>query len=655
MLTSWIVERANEELRASQLLQARMVAQTINLDHLKALTGTEADTNSPVYLRLKEQLAAVRSVIPQCRFVYLSGQRADGALFFFVDSEPANSKFSSPAGQVYTEAPKSFHRVIGTRKAATDGPYTDRWGKWISALVPIIDPQTVLEGMASPDAAKAMVLKAVEFYRKNGRERFLKEVNNPQGQFHKGDLFAFVYDRNGGNMKMLANPVFPERVGQNLIDKKDWAGGKYFRREIQEIARSKGHGWVEYELENVGSKQLDHKTTYFEGADDLIVCAGAYRGDGKVLAALGLDVDANAYDWKLLRAALPPAALTLALAAIVLIGSTLLARRFRMSVTPTWWGQHIDAALVAATGLALSLFVGWLVQQRGIHDRNDAFTQLAENQSQDIAEKLRELRNIGLESLAHLYEHRSTVALNEFDLFTPYLTKDPTVQAWEWIPAVSAADKTRFEAAARADGLKGYEIWQEDAQGKRIPATKRAVYYPVFHVAPLAGNERAVGYDLGSEPLRRAALETATRTGLPTATDPINLVQKAGSQKGMLVFRPVFDRENPKRLRGLALIVLRMKNVLPMDLNNSVFIELALRRKDGTSESLATTWQADSSPLTGISLTRPVMAFGKVFSVTTYAGPEFMRLHPVREGWLVGLTGLVTSVWQETRNVLIVR
>ncbi len=307
-------------------------------------------------------------------------------------------------------------------------------------------------------------------------------------------------------------------------------------------------------------------------------------------------------------------------------------------------GQHIEAALVASTGLALSLFAGWMVQQRDIHDRNDAFTQLAENQSQDIAEKLRELRNIGLESLAHFYEHSSSVTLNEFELFTPYLTRNPTVQAWAWIPVVSAADKTRFEASARADGLKGYEIWQEDAQGKRIPATERAVYYPVFHLAPLVGNERALGYDLGSEPLRRAALETVTRTGLSTATDPISLVQEAGSQKGMLVFRPVFDRENPKRLRGIALILLRMKTVLrDIEANNSVFIELALRRKDGTLESLSTTWQADSPPLTGISLTRPVMAFGKVFSVTAYAGPEFMRLHPVRDGWLVSLTGLVAT------------
>ncbi len=641
LLTWWVVESARRELCASQLQQARLVARSMNLERLKALTDTEADTNSPVYLRFKEQFAAVRSATLQCRFVSLLGQRADGALFTFVDSEPADSKDCFPAGQVYVEAPKGFLRVFGTRNALSEGPYTDHRGKWISALVPIIDPQSVMESVATPEDAKKMVGKAVEFYRQNGRERFLKAVNNPQGEFHKGDLYVFVFDR---SMTYLALPVNPERVGQNWIDKKDWAGGKYVRREIQEIARGKGHGWVEYEYENFASKQLDHKTTYVEGVDDLIICAGAYRGDGKMLAALRMDVDADDWNWKLAQAALPPAMLTLALVAIALIGSTLLARRSQIPATTLWLHRHLEPAMVAATGLALSLFVGWLVQQRGIQDRNEAFTQLAASQSEEIAETLRELRHTGLESLAYLYERSATVSAKEFGMFTPYLPKNPAVQALEWIPVVLAADKPRFEATARADGLPGFDIWQKDAEGKRIPATERTMYYPILHLAPLTGNKSVVGYDLGSEPLRRAALETAMNTGLPTATDPVTLVQERDGQKGMLVFRPVFDPNDPKQLRGFAVIALRMGSVLRSAApNNSVLMEVALQRKDGTSEPLANSWQADRPPITGLSLTRPVLTFGKVYSVTAYAGMEFMRLHPMWDGWMAGLTGLVTT------------
>ncbi|MEI6263131.1 MAG: CHASE domain-containing protein [Deltaproteobacteria bacterium] len=224
------------------------------------------------------------------------------------------------------------------------------------------------------------------------------------------------------------------------------------------------------------------------------------------------------------------------------------------------------------------------------------------------------------------------------------LTKNQTVQAWEWIPAVPAADKPSFEEAARTAGLTGFEIWQKDAQGNRVPASGRTVYYPVFRIAPLAGNEHALGYDLGSEPLRSAALEEAKRTGLATGTDPITLMQGTGSQKGMLIYRPIFGGEEPRLLRGFTLAVLQMgtlmRSVVP---DNSALMQISLLHKDTASELLAISWNPDSPPTALLSVTRTVFAFGKVFGVTAHAGPEFMSLYPARLGWLVALTGLALT------------
>ncbi len=642
LLAWWAVYRTDHELRAGQLQQARLVAQAVDSENIQALTGTPADLNSPVYLKLKEQLAAVRKATPQCRFIYLVGRRLDGSLFFYADSEPTNSPDCSPAGQIYSEAPAGFQRIYGTRSVTTEGPYTDRWGTWISALVPIFDPQTVMDGLASPEDARMMVRQAVDFYRQNGRERFLKEVNNPQGQFHKGDLYAFVYDR---KMTWLAHPLKPELVGQNWIDKKDWSGGKQFRREIQGIASNPGRGWVEFEYENFVSQQLDHKTAYVEGVDDLIICAGAYKGDGKLLAVLGMDVAAGIWNWKLAQAALPSILLTLALAAIVLIGSTQLVRRSRTGIRPTRCQRNLEPLLAAITGLVLTLYAGWIIHQRDLHDRNEAFSQLATSQSEVFADTMHEFRVTGLEGLAHLFEQSTNVTAQQFSQFSSYLTRNPAVQAWEWIPAVPAADRLRFEAEGRATGVKEFSIWQKDLSGKRIPTTNREVYYPVCLVAPLAGNEKALGFDLGSESLRRTALEIAAHTGMPTASDPIVLVQGSGTQKGMLVFRPVFDHDHPGHLRGFALIVLRVSSALrSATTDNSVLMKLALLRDNGTSETLATSWPADSAPLPDLCLMRPVLIFGKAFSITTYAGPEFMRLHPVRDGWMAGVTGAVATI-----------
>ena len=637
----WMTLRADREMRADLLAQTRLVAQAINVEHIQSLTGTEADLVSPHYQRIKEQLAAMRSANPQCRFAYLLGRKADGTLFFFVDSEPADSKDVSPPGQVYSEATEAERRVFATRTEAAEGPVADRWGKWVSALVPILDPQTVMYGLATPEDARGMVRKAVDFYKKHGRERLLKEINHPQGEFHKGDLYAFVYNR---NMTWLAHPVKPELVGQNWIDKKDWSGGKYFRKEIQQVAQTKGSGWVEFEYENPINGQHDHKTTYVEGLDDLIICAGAYKGDGEILAVLGMDVDARAWNWMLICAALPAVLFALALMAILLLGWALVVRRSRFSGKHPYWMRHLEPALVFAVGLVVTLCAAWMAHERETHDRKEAFGQLAASRTQAIAETLRDLRSTQLEGLARFYENSSTVNAEEFRQYTAYLTKTPAVQAWEWIPAVSAAEKSHFEKEARAAGLKGFEIWQKDAQDNRVPATGRDVYYPVFRATPLSGNERAVGFDLGSEPLRRAALEEATRTGLATATASLTLVQESGTQKGMLIYRPVFSREDPKNLRGFSLAVLRMGALLKSGgVDKSAPMELCLLRKDAAPYLLSTTWDDVPPPTTGLLATRPVFAFGKVFSVTAHAGPEFLHLHPLRAGWLTALAGLLMT------------
>jgi PAS domain S-box-containing protein len=303
LFTWWTVMGADREMRADLLVQARIVAQAINIERVTALTGTKADLESPDYRQLKNQLTAIRSANPQSRFVYLLGRKADGSVIFFVDSEPTNSKDYSPPGQVYEDVPASFRHVFDTKAEATEGPVTDRWGTWVSALVPIKNTAIASSGLITESDAQAMVRKAVNFYRKNGRDRLLKELNNQQGEFRKGELYAFAYDR---NMTMQAHPVKPELVGQNLLGKKDWTGGKYFRKEIQKVALSRGSGWVDYSYENPVNKNILPKTTYVEMVDDLIICAGAYKSTGEILAVLAMDIDARDWKWNVAaKAALP--------------------------------------------------------------------------------------------------------------------------------------------------------------------------------------------------------------------------------------------------------------------------------------------------------------------------------------------------------------
>ncbi len=143
VLFTWgLVARTNRELRAALLLQTRLVAKAVDIGRVQSLSGTGADLRSPDYLRLKEQLASVRSANAQCRFIYLMGRKPDGDVFFYVDSEPIGSKNESPAGMIYRDVPEGFRRAFETGVACAEGPFTDQWGTFVSGAVPSCDPQT---------------------------------------------------------------------------------------------------------------------------------------------------------------------------------------------------------------------------------------------------------------------------------------------------------------------------------------------------------------------------------------------------------------------------------------------------------------------------------------------------------------------------------
>ena len=637
----WTALQVIQHLQAELQHQARQLSDAVNINRLKVLQGTEADIEKPEYQRLKNQLCLVREV-NKFRFICLIGRKTDGSYFTYVDSEDVGSKDKAPPRHVHDNVLDGLRRVFDFDTAFIQWPKSYRNGSLVTVLLPIIDPQATKADLATPADAQTMVRKAVDYYKKNGRQLFLKEINNPYGEFVKGELYTHVYDR---SMTMLAHPMKPDLVGQRDPNKKDWAGGKHLRKEIQSIIFSRGSGWVNYQHENPVSKQLDSKTAYVEGIDDMIVCAGTYRGGGATIAVLGVDFDASSLKWEVVQTILPIVLLTLTLIAILLVGNNLLARRSRISGNLPLWMQRIEPSLVVAVGLTLTLFAVWIAHEKESRIRIQSFKTLATSKASGFGSALRNLRNTKLEGLANFLTVNENVSKVQFQQYAQCLTIDPMVKTWEWIPAVSAVNKSRFEKETRASGLTGFKIWQKDPWGKVVPATGRETYYPALRMAPLSDNERVLGYDVGSELLRRTALEEAARTGLITATDPINLLQETDSQKGMLVYRPVFSSAGKKRLRGFALAALQLGTLLKSaEPDQSASFELYLLRKDRDPELLATSYDTDSPPTSGLAFTRPFFAFGRVFAITAHAGPEFISRNPARAGWLAAMIGVTLTV-----------
>ncbi len=633
-----IAIKTDREMRADLLLEAQLLARTVNLERVSDLTGTAADADNPVYLRLRNQLATIRPSDPRGGSVHLLGRNGAGTLLFDVGSEPADSRDYSPPGQIKDESAASYRLALATHSATNSAPFTARRGTWISALVPLQPRATFVHDLATPVEAQAMAREAVEFYRKHGRKALFTEINNPQGAFCQGDLYVFAYDR---SMTVLAHPVKPELIGKNLLDKKDRAEGKYFSKEIQHVARTHGTGWVDYEYENPATGRIEPKTTYVESADDLIICAGAYKGLPAVYGTLVMNVDAREWYFRLALAALPAVVLTLMLTAVLLTGRVILNRRSRALGEQSHLTPGFATTLIVAVGLLLTMFGVWTSSTFESRGRRAVFARLAASRAEAIARTLHTLRDTELEGLAHLFAADEEVTPWQFRQFAAHLIRNSTVAAWEWIPVVPVADKARFETATP---LSGTPIWQKGAQGQRLPATERELYYPVSMVSPLAGNGCAVGYDLGSEPLRRAAIEEAAHTGLVTGTEPLILVQDSGTESGMLVLRPVFADRPPQQLRGFVSAVLRMETLLQSaGPDATVLLSLACLHTDAAPKPLAVSWTAKSPPDGEDGVSIPVFAFGKSFAVTAYAGPDFQHAQPRQTGAFVFLAGLALT------------
>ena len=125
---------------------------------------------------------------------------------------------------------------------------------------------------ATTQEAEALVKKAVQYYKKNGREKALTAFSDSKGEFVDRDLYVTTYALDGTCLSHIN-----ERVrGKNMIDQRDM-DGKYFTRERLEAAKTQKSGWQDFQFFNPMTKKVEPKRQYWERVDDVVIAAGAYR------------------------------------------------------------------------------------------------------------------------------------------------------------------------------------------------------------------------------------------------------------------------------------------------------------------------------------------------------------------------------------------
>lgn len=132
---TWNTETNRKTTEAMHI--ANVIAMSLNGEMSKKITGIPEDLGTTNYEHIKKRLMELYLTDKEFRYAYICTQR-NGKIFFMVDSEPTNSKDYSSPGQEYTEASQLFIDVFTTGNAIIEED-TDRWGTWVSVLIPMKD------------------------------------------------------------------------------------------------------------------------------------------------------------------------------------------------------------------------------------------------------------------------------------------------------------------------------------------------------------------------------------------------------------------------------------------------------------------------------------------------------------------------------------
>lgn len=183
-----------------------------------------------------------------------------------------------------------------------------------------------------------------------------------------------------------------------------------------------------------------------------------------------------------------------------------------------------------------------------------------------IEKHMAAMSNIVLSVHALVNSHHDVSAQEFFDYYYNRLPYYQGLQAIEWIPHIPHNERTKFETQLSEIYPGNWTISERDNKGNMISAKQRESYFPVYYVAPIEGNQAAIGFDLASQKSRRESMEEARRTGKMIATEKIKLVQGnpngGREQAGFLLMYPVYKNDDFTQLKGLALGVYHVGDLI---------------------------------------------------------------------------------------------
>lgn len=127
----------------------------------------------------------------------------------------------------------------------------------------------------TPNEAKALLDQALAHVKAVGPEAAFTDFTEKGGKWQNKDLYVFVIKLDGITVAHGANKGL---LGKSLLELKD-PDGKFFIKEMIELAKGKGAGSVDYSFTDPQTKKMSPKTSYVARVPgyDGVIGVGVYK------------------------------------------------------------------------------------------------------------------------------------------------------------------------------------------------------------------------------------------------------------------------------------------------------------------------------------------------------------------------------------------
>ena len=250
------------------------------------------------------------------------------------------------------------------------------------------------------------------------------------------------------------------------------------------------------------------------------------------------------------------------------------------AATTTVSGERLSPQLIRLLPVAVllgGLAITGLVTTQVRHLEIDKHIRLESNLLQDVTNAIQTKMAVNtalLSSISGLFRASSEVNRQEYATFFAAIAAENAsvqgIQGLGFARWLQANQLPGFEQRIRDEGFPAFTV--------KPPGT-RAHYSSIEFLEPFNWrNRRAFGFDMYSEPTRRAAMQRAALTGTASLSGRVTLIQETAAdvQPGVLLYLPVYREDEHgltngnrmARLLGWAYSPLRARDLIQSALND---------------------------------------------------------------------------------------